>query len=256
MRILLLLTILLHFNITLSQQNNSINSAEAEYTCFIDSDMPTSLYTTLYINNNVSIFKEKTSTATRGQLKGDDGSSTTIGPSIIFEPYLKIDRNKKTLQFFDMIGSNTFLIEDQYPQLNWTITEEVKLIAGFSCNKALADYRGRKWIAWFTTEIPLSFGPWKLHGLPGLILEATDSTNKYTWKAVKVTYTKSKLFDTEFASLITSKNTKPISYQQFLSDTKEYGDNVFAEISKNNSSGTLTRQHVPRKGKELVFEWE
>lgn len=32
--------------------------------------------------------------------------------------------------------------------------------------KATCDFAGRKWIAWFTTEIPIQDGPYKFYGLP------------------------------------------------------------------------------------------
>ena len=40
-------------------------------------------------------------------------------------------------------------------------------MASFDCQKAECDFRGRRWEAWFTTEIPVGEGPWKLRGLPG-----------------------------------------------------------------------------------------
>lgn len=56
----------------------------------------------------------------------------------------------------------------------WEMSNEQKVILGYTCQKAKTFYLGRHWEAWFTTEIPMSEGPWKLKGLPGLILEAKD----------------------------------------------------------------------------------
>ena len=48
---------------------------------------------------------------------------------------------------------------------------------------ATANYHGRDWTAWFTPDIPLQEGPWKLCGLPGLILEANESTGQHSFIA-------------------------------------------------------------------------
>lgn len=45
-------------------------------------------------------------------------------------------------------------------------------VLGYECVMAESDYHGRRWRAWFSPDLPLPFGPWKLHGLPGLILKA------------------------------------------------------------------------------------
>lgn len=70
-----------------------------------------------------------------------------------------------------------YYVKDSIPKINWTILTETKKIGRFDCNKAICSFRGRDYTAWFTLEIPLPYGPWKLQGLPGLILEAYD-TNK------------------------------------------------------------------------------
>ena len=54
------------------------------------------------------------------------------------------------------------------------------------CQKASTTYRGRDYVVWFTPEIPVSHGPWKLRGLPGLIIEASDLTGKYEFIARKI----------------------------------------------------------------------
>lgn len=64
---------------------------------------------------------------------------------------------------------------------HWTMNPEIETIGGYQCNKAMAEYGGRTWIAWYTAEIPVNAGPWKLCGLPGLILHASDSTGTYVF---------------------------------------------------------------------------
>lgn len=73
------------------------------------------------------------------------------------------------------------LIEDIKYTINWKIEKEKNIILGYSCYKAVGEFRGRKYTAWFTYEIPTSLGPWKLDGLPGLILkvEEKDGVNSY-----------------------------------------------------------------------------
>ena len=66
----------------------------------------------------------------------------------------------------------------------WTITDSTREVLGYTCQQATADFRGRHWTAWFATDIPVSDGPWKLGGLPGLILEAYDEGHQYTFTAV------------------------------------------------------------------------
>ena len=77
--------------------------------------------------------------------------------------------------------------EEDAPELEWEITGEHGTVASFECQKAECDFRGRRWEAWFATEIPFSEGPWKLRGLPGLILYARDTTGQYSFEAVSVT---------------------------------------------------------------------
>jgi GLPGLI family protein len=74
---------------------------------------------------------------------------------------------------FGLNGQSFFLSDSLYP-MQWEITEEEKKLDRFSCIKAKCQFRGRQYIAWFTPDLALPFGPWKMGGLPGLILDLED----------------------------------------------------------------------------------
>lgn len=70
--------------------------------------------------------------------------------------------------------------EPAEPQ-QWQVLSQTDTVGGYLCYKALAEFGGRNWTAWYAPEIPVDAGPWKLHGLPGLILRATDDTGSYAF---------------------------------------------------------------------------
>jgi GLPGLI family protein len=67
-----------------------------------------------------------------------------------------------------------YLIETPAEQINWTIEPDTRNFNDLVCQKATARFKGRNYTAWFCSQLPYSNGPWKLGGLPGLILEAYD----------------------------------------------------------------------------------
>ena len=67
-------------------------------------------------------------------------------------------------------------------KIQWEIQNEAKEIAGYQVQKATTNFAGRDYIAWFTPEIPLSDGPYKFAGLPGLIVEIRDTDDEYIFE--------------------------------------------------------------------------
>jgi GLPGLI family protein len=87
---------------------------------------------------------------------------------------------------FAAIKFDTLFVKDKARIISWELLNETKNINSFSCQKAIGNFRGRTYTVWFTNDIPVSLGPWKLNGLPGLILEATDSLNQFQYFAEKI----------------------------------------------------------------------
>ncbi|MEZ7953793.1 MAG: GLPGLI family protein [Bacteroidales bacterium] len=82
--------------------------------------------------------------------------------------------------------SGLYYYTDKYLSPKWEVFKDKKTIMGYMCQRAESSYFGRKWTAWFTTEIPVDSGPWKLTGLPGLILEASDEDGDFGFIAVSI----------------------------------------------------------------------
>ncbi len=85
------------------------------------------------------------------------------------------------------------IYEEGIPALNWNITNESMVILSYTCKKATTTFLGRQYEAWFTTDIPINNGPWKLGGLPGLILKANDVQNYYIFECTGIESLKKKI---------------------------------------------------------------
>ena len=88
------------------------------------------------------------------------------------------------VQFVDRISSGFTPVNIGYSEnlnFNWKIDSQKEKIGEYNAQKATADFGGRKWTAWFTTDIPFQDGPYKFHGLPGLIVKISDDANNYSW---------------------------------------------------------------------------
>ncbi len=86
----------------------------------------------------------------------------------------------------DKVCMDWFRYEEDIPEMEWELTDSVANVLGYECRAALCNFRGREWTAFYTEEIPLMEGPWKLHGLPGLIMKASDKNGEYVFECVGI----------------------------------------------------------------------
>lgn len=83
---------------------------------------------------------------------------------------------------WDMIAIDWFRVEEKMPDFRWQIVEEWKEIECYRVQKATCRFRGRDYEVWFAPDVPVSDGPWKFCGLPGLIFEAYDIPCQYHYR--------------------------------------------------------------------------
>ena len=84
----------------------------------------------------------------------------------------------------DGLSLQDYIYEDELNAQNWQFTDSTKTILNYACQMATCDFRGRTWTAWFAPDIPISDGPWKFGGLPGLIMEVYDRGGQYHFTIV------------------------------------------------------------------------
>jgi GLPGLI family protein len=117
--------------------------------------------------------------------------------SIILTDFEK-DSITSQVSLFRDGSQKTYLVRETIPKINWNLIAEYKVVGQLKAQKAIGIFRGRKYTAWFTNEIPVNFGPWKFNGLPGLILEISDDKNEVAFfaKSYNIPFNNSKkIFD-------------------------------------------------------------
>jgi GLPGLI family protein len=158
-------------------------------------DKPQKEIVVLDFSNNYSKFYSQTFNTSVAASKADmdkqlqeqQGSAnltlTVHSPEGTADVFLT-DKKEEKVEQQQSIFSDLYLISNGKHTINWDIQDSTKTIGGYTCQKAVGTSRGREYVAWFTTDLPYSFGPRRLNGLPGLILEAYDITNRivYTFK--------------------------------------------------------------------------
>lgn len=111
-----------------------------------------------------------------------DGNLVIKGSGTAIKDSYLLNLADEKLDKVQRIGSAEFVVSEVFPIQDWQIEEETKEIGGYSCQRATASFKGRNYEAWFTSDIPMSYGPWKLKGLPGLILSVKDYKNEVSFE--------------------------------------------------------------------------
>jgi len=160
-------------------------------------------------------------------------------------------------EFFELRTlKNLYYTIDKSPKIEWKIGKEKKEILGYNCVKAEGFFRGRLYTVWFAPDIALGYGPWKLNGLPGLILEAVDNNNYFHYIATRIS------LNSEFAvpKVLQDKMSTetPITYKEFIRVEDDFFIDLRNKVKATYPKGTIFKEESSIRDllKETSFEWD
>lgn len=141
--------------------------------------------------------------------------------------YVVKSTDANVMKVCDTAGMEQYVVEEPIENIDWTLSEDsLKNVLGYDCIMATADYHGRKWTAWFTPEIPLQAGPWKLAGLPGLILEADADNGVYSFVATGIQNT-----TRQISPVYLADRYEKVSRKDLLKAQRSFFDNPLGQIN-------------------------
>lgn len=177
----------------------------------------------LEVGEKVSYFYSATYRAyienLRKSLDGNNIQIETSSPArgnLSMDFYRGYPAGKST--YLDEVLGEKFRITESLEQPQWDIiADSTKQILNYACQMARCKFKGRTWTAWFAADIPLDNGPWKLCGLPGLILRAYDSKQQYIFDCVGMKQAKEDeniTYNSDFDKYATSSMKEFVDYQR------------------------------------------
>src|SRR5690625_1068513 len=124
----------------------------------------------LFFNQTEALFQHQEN------IKIDNGPNLDLGISAtggrgVFYSNLPKDQNIHQKDYLKLVR-----VISKISDIKWKIKNEFKTISGYKCQKAQANiyvstaHPEKKITVWFTKDLPFSFGPLGMAGLPGMLL--------------------------------------------------------------------------------------
>lgn len=101
-----------------------------------------------------------------------------------FDYFISKSIPDQKVYYYDKVAGKQIYYQEDRP-VKWEISNSVEKQNGYNAQKAVVNFGGRIWTAWFTKDIPVSDGPYKFSGLPGLIVKLEDDKGDYKFDLVQ-----------------------------------------------------------------------
>ncbi len=223
--------------------NCIVNAQQPEFCGRVDYTFTTNLaylYSenyTMTFNSQYSYCEENTNDKIDGKHSQEKSEGGVTKKHIIGRQNLKSKyyyKNASEFYFRDNFMDEILIVKEDPLKLNWTLHAETKNLSNFISNKATTTFRGRNYTAWYVMDIPVPFGPWKFHGLPGLIIEVYDTNYGFHLIANNI----------KIENISCSIKPKPeemekaLSLQKYLEEKDKIFDRFLAEMSSKRPKGS------------------
>lgn len=216
---------------------------------FVDSEYQLDVY------KNFSIWQQKvtptlnSATPFSGELK--------ISKQKLYKDYL----NNNIYTGYHILQTN-YSLKDDLKLMDWKMTDETSEILGYSCQAAKTHFRGRDYVAYFTTEIPVSEGPFKFNGLPGMILKVSNvdpkerkisnSKDTYNWECIDINFSAR----TNLNALQKQQNLLN-DYNSFITKTwSELKTDIQLSVEESKDNMREVLKDKARKGMKITYTME
>ena len=182
---------------------------------------------TLYFNNSEALFsyteqgKSPNEKLKSTVIKGGDGGNFVKKINEVTK-MVYISRENSLLLVYD--EKNEGYMIDSIQQIKWKYIEnKTKKIADYNCFMAEGYFRGCYYTVWYTPDIPSSFGPWKLNGCPGLILEVTRDDGALSFYATQIIFEEKEI-------IYKIPNKYQVTYAKVRQDMVDFANKFNEEI--------------------------
>lgn len=197
----------------------------------------------LYYNDTLSFFNYdkflKGEKQIEKQTLTEDGNKDIIISSDTLGTYQYINTSTEKL-YERRSGEKFIIIEEEFTPLDWQLIDSTQKVGNYICQLASTFCYGRTFYAWYTSEIPSDKAPWKLGGLPGLVLYAYDSDQKCSWKATNIEFDIEFNFTPYFLNLKTNKTMTLAHYfKEKDEDAKKMIRSIESMLAQTGTTGEV-----------------
>ncbi len=159
--------------------------------------------------------------------------------SYCFVPQVWMNYPDGMMTVRDAIPPTIYETREERKPIDWTLSGDTVTVGGYLCKTATCQFHGRQWTVRYAEDIPTTAGPWKLCGLPGLILEAEADGGIHRFTIAEIQHATSPIYYETSAITMKTSEEKLIKNQIKTFGNRLYLKNTHYYITDLHSAETV-----------------